>query len=130
MTFGAVDSLLYNCHFRDAIRAAMSLAQETNRYLDEKSPWKTLKTDRESCATALFVSLSVIANLKTLFYPFLPFSSEKLHHLLGFEGTVKDVGWGFHQLPAGQRLATPEALFTKLDESVIAEENAKMGQLP
>jgi methionyl-tRNA synthetase len=128
-TVGTVDSLLYNCHFRDAIRAAMSLAQETNRYLDEKSPWKTVKTDRESCATALFVSLSVIANLKTLFYPFLPFSSQKLHQLLGFKGTVKDEGWGFHQLPAGQRLATPEALFTKLDESVLAEENAKLGRL-
>jgi len=72
----------------------------------------------------------VIANLKTLFYPFLPFSSEKLHQLLGFKGTVKDEGWGFHQLPAGQRLATPEALFIKLDESVLAEENPKLGRLP
>jgi methionyl-tRNA synthetase len=108
----------------------MSLAQETNRYLDEKSPWKTLKTDREACATALFVSLSAIATLKTLFYPFLPFSSEKLHQLLGFKGTAKDEGWGLHQLPAGQKLATPEPLFTKLDESVVAEENAKLGQVP
>jgi methionyl-tRNA synthetase len=130
VTIGAIDSLLYNCHFRDAIRAAMSLAQETNRYLDEKSPWKTLKTDRASCATALFVSLSVIANLKTLFYPFLPFSSEKLHRLLGSKGTVKDEGWGFRQLPAGQELATPEPLFTKLDESVVAEESARLGELP
>ena len=129
-TFGAVDSLLYNCHFRDAAKTAMSLAQETNRYLDEKSPWKTVKTDREACATALFVSLSSIANLKTLLYPFLPFSSEKLHQLLGCKGTVRDEGWGFHQLAAGQKLATPEALFTKLDESVVAEENAKLGQLP
>jgi methionyl-tRNA synthetase len=129
-TVGAVDSLLYNCHFRDAGKAAMSLAQETNRYLDEKSPWKTVKTDREACATALFVSLLVIANLKTLFYPFLPFSSEKLHQLLGCKGTVKDEGWGFRQLTAGQKLATPEPLFTKLDESVVAEENARLGELP
>lgn len=124
---GTVDSLLYNCHLRDGIKAAMSLAQDTNRYLDEKSPWKIVKTDREACATALFVSLSVIDNLKTLFYPFLPFSSEKLHHLLGYKGTIRDERWGFHQLPAGQKLTTPEALFTKLDESVVAQENAKLG---
>jgi methionyl-tRNA synthetase len=129
-TVGAVDSLLYNCHFRDAAKSVMSLAQETNRYLDEKSPWKTVKTDREACATALFVSLSSIANLKTLLYPFLPFSSEKLHQLLGCEGTVKDEGWGFRQLPAGQKMATPEPLFTKLDEAVVAEENARLGQVP
>ncbi len=128
--FGAVDSLLYNCHFRDAIKAAMLLAQDTNRYLDEKSPWKTLKTDRASCATALFVSLSVINTLKTLFYPFLPFSSEKLHRLLGGQGTVKDEGWAFRELPAGQKLAAPEALFVKLDEAVVAGENARLGQAP
>ncbi len=128
--FGAVDSLLYNCHFRDAIKAAMLLAQDTNRYLDEKSPWKTLKTDRASCATALFVSLSVINTLKTLFYPFLPESSQKLHRLLGGQGTVKDEGWGFRELPAGQKLAAPEALFVKLDEAVVAGENARLGQAP
>lgn len=105
----------------------MSLAQDTNRYLDEKSPWKIVKTDREKCATALFVSLSVIDNLKMLFYPFLPFSSEKLHHLLGYKSNIRDERWGFRQLPVRQKLATPEALFTKLDESVVAQENAKLG---
>ena len=125
--FGTVDSLLYNCHLRDGMRAVMSLAQDTNRYLDEKSPWKIVKTDREKCATALFVSLSVIDNLKMLFYPFLPFSSEKLHHLLGYKSNIRDERWGFRQLPVRQKLATPEALFTKLDESVVAQENAKLG---
>ncbi|GAI41376.1 unnamed protein product, partial [marine sediment metagenome] len=40
-TLSTMDGLLYHCHFREAIRSAMSLAQEANRYLDEKSPWKT-----------------------------------------------------------------------------------------
>jgi methionyl-tRNA synthetase len=126
-TVAAVDESLGHCRFREGIRAAMSLAQESNRYLDEKSPWKTIKTDRQSCATALFVSFSAISCLKTVLAPFLPFSSQKLHGLLGFKGEVTVEAWGLHPAPPGQRLATPETLFTKLDEAVAAEESSRLG---
>ncbi|OGO00039.1 MAG: methionine--tRNA ligase [Chloroflexi bacterium RBG_13_52_14] len=123
-TFDTVDKLLYDCHFREAIREAMALAQETNRYLDNKAPWKKIKDDKESAATALVTALGVICCLKTVFYPFLPFSSEKLHHLLGYSGRVEDTGWSFAVPPAGQRLLPPEHLFSKLDDKVVEEENA------
>jgi methionyl-tRNA synthetase len=126
-TVAAVDNALHQCRFREGIRTAMSLAQETNRYLDEKSPWKIVEKDRESCATALFTSLSIISCLKTVLYPFLPFSSQKLHHLLGFEGRVAEEKWGFRTIPSGQRLATPEPLFTKLEERIVAEESSLLG---
>jgi len=122
----AVDRSLCQCRFREAMRTAMGLAQEVNRYLDDKEPWKRIKEDRQSAATSLYVALSVISCLKTVLYPFLPFSSEKLHRLLGFEGTVQDSGWSAVRLPPGQKLATPEPLFTKLDDSVVADETAKL----
>ncbi|MBE0415252.1 MAG: methionine--tRNA ligase [Dehalococcoidia bacterium] len=121
-----VDRLLHQCHFREAIRTAMSLAQEANRYLDEKAPWKRMKEDREGSATSLYAALCVISCLKTVLYPFLPFSSQKLHRLLGFEGRVEEDGWSIAKLPPGQKLAPPEPLFTKLDESVAAEETARL----
>ena len=125
-TLDSVDALLYRCHFREGIKQAMSLAQETNRYLEEKSPWKVIKTDRQACATTLFVSLSVISYLKSMLYPFLPFSSQKLHHLLGFGGAIEEEGWGFHPLPSGQKLAHPEPLFDKLDEQIITDETGRL----
>ena len=121
-----VDRLLQGCHFREAIRTAMSLAQEANRYLDEQSPWKRIKDDRASSATSLYVALSVISCMKTLLYPFLPFSSQKLHNLLGFTGKVEDGGWSIAKLPPGQTLAPPDQLFAKLDERVVAEEDARL----
>lgn len=127
-TIDLVDDLLYQCRFREAIGTAMSLARETNRYLEEKSPWKTIRVDRESCARTLFVALSVIACLKTILYPFLPFTSQKLHHLLGFDGLVKEEGWGFHAVSPGQKLAPPEPLFAKLEERVISEETERLSQ--
>ena len=125
-----VDRLLHQCRFREAIRQAMGLAQESNRYLDEKAPWKRIGEDRQGAATSLYVALSVISCLRTLLYPFLPFSSQRLHRLLGFEGRVEDTSWGISPLAAGQRLAPPEPLFTKLEEKVADEESARLERAP
>jgi len=108
------------------MREAMSLAQEANRYLDAKAPWKTIKGDRDSASMAISTALGVICCLKTVLYPFLPFSSEKLHRLLGYEGFVEEGGWTFSVPPAGQRLASPEPLFAKLDDRVAEEENNRL----
>jgi methionyl-tRNA synthetase len=125
-TIETVAGLLHQCHFREAIRTAMGLAQEGNRYLDEKAPWKKLQDEREDAATSLYVALSVISCLKTLFYPFIPFSSQKLHHLLGFEGDAEQSDWSIARLSPGQQLSSPQPLFTKLDEEIVAEEDARL----
>jgi len=107
----------------------MSLAQEANRYLDEKSPWKVIKEDKQAAADSLYVALYVISCLKTALYPFLPFSSQKLHEFLGFKGKVEDDGWQPHSPPPGQKLLPPQPLFSKLDEKLIEEETSRMGQI-
>jgi len=118
------DKLLYRCKFKEAIKEAMSLAQEANRYIDEQAPWKTIKTERNpdkiETAKSIYTVLSVLAALKTVFYPFLPFSSEKLHSFLGFDGSVEESGWKTQFLPPRQKLRQPQPLFAKLDEDIIA----------
>ena len=114
------------CHFKQGIMAAMALAQEANRYLDDKSPWKIIKENREGAATALYVALGVISALKTALYPFLPFSSQKLHQMLGFDGD--EDGWKLRLPKAGQKLGKIEPLFTKLDEKLVDEETARLGK--
>jgi len=128
-TLNTMDELLYRCHFKEAIRSAMSLAQETNRYLDEKSPWKTINQDRQASATALYVAISVLSCLSTALYPFLPFSSQKLHELLGFKGNIEDDGWQLRLPAPGQKLLPPKPLFSKLDEELIEEETSQLGQV-
>ena len=126
-TLQRMDTLLYGCHFKEAIRTAMSLAHEANRYLDGKEPWKVIKEDRQAAADSLYTALQVICGLRTMFYPFLPFSSQRLHEYLGFEGSVEDCGWELQALPPGQKLRPPQALFSKLDESVVEEETSRLG---
>ena len=128
-TLGVVDKSLYGCGFKGALKEAMFLAQEANRYLDEQAPWKTIRTARETSAKSVYTILSVLAALKTALYPFLPFSSERLHSFLGFDGNIRERGWKIEFLPVGQRLREPQPLFLKLDEDIVSRESSRLNPL-
>jgi methionyl-tRNA synthetase len=125
--FRDVDNHLSHCGFKQAISRAMFLAHETNRYLDVKAPWKAFKTDKQAAANSLYTAIKAISALKTMLYPFLPFSSQKLHGYLGFEGKIEDSKWEIITPKPGQKLLEPKALFTKLEDEIIEKETAKLG---
>ena len=64
------------------------LAREANVYLDQKAPWFQIKQDRQAAATTVYVTLRVIDNLKMLLAPFLPFTGQRLHEMLGYDGQL------------------------------------------
>ena len=117
------------CRFRAAIGAVMALAQAVNRYLDHRAPWRAVRDDREGAAETLWTALAAINALKTAMYPFLPFSSERLHRMLGFDGSVRDGGWIWEPdaMKHGQGLGAPKPLFVKLDEAIIEREAERLG---
>jgi methionyl-tRNA synthetase len=100
----------------------MALARDANRYLDNQAPWHQVKNEIQDAARTLYISMTVIAGLKTILYPFLPFTSDRLHVLLGGTGDLRDGGWSLAFPVAGACLPEPSPLFTKLDESVIDEQ--------
>jgi methionyl-tRNA synthetase len=151
--FTSVGALLDAARFKAALGEAMKLAGQVNQYLSEQEPWKVIKRDRERAATILYAALRCVDSLKILLTPFLPFTSQKLHELLGYEGWIAGpllfreyseeggkqhrvltgdydtwIGrWEPSALPVGQKLLPPAPLFKKLDESVVAEELARLG---
>jgi methionyl-tRNA synthetase len=150
--FAEVGALLEGTRFKAALGEVMRLAAQVNQYLSEQEPWKVIKTDRERAATMLYVALRCVDNIKLLMTPFLPFTSQRLHEMLGYAGyiagplefreyTEEDgrthrvltgdyttwVGqWEPGALQVGQQLQKPEPLFKKLDESVVEEELRRM----
>jgi len=100
---------------RAALRTLMDGAQEVNVYLNQKAPWKTAATDAQRTATTLYVALSAINGLKTGFSPFLPFTSARVHALLGQMGALEDGGWERTELQPGTSLPTPDPLFAKIE---------------
>ena len=112
--------------FRDGLRAAMRLAQTGNRYIDTKEPWKTVKIDKESAGTALWVGLNIISTLRTVFYPYLPTSADKIHSMLFKDGDTLSDGWGKRDIIPSDSIRKPKPLFRKLDDSIIEEENTRL----
>ncbi len=151
--FEPVGGRIARCKFRSALAETMALARETNRYLEEKGPWFQIKEDRQAAATTIYVALQAIDSLKVLFAPFLPFSSERLHQYLGYDGTLfgrsytqvfeepqgrvhealcydpRDAtgSWRPSDLPPGQTLRPPQPLFKKLDDEIVEQEMARLG---
>jgi methionyl-tRNA synthetase len=119
-TFQRVADHLEHCRFKDGIREVMALAQEGNRYFDERAPWRQVKEDRAAAATTMATLLHLINGLKVLTYPYLPFSATRLHGLLGYADDLLAHGWRAERVPVGQALPQPTPLFTKLDVGTAA----------
>jgi methionyl-tRNA synthetase len=120
--------LLARCRFKQAIAAAMGLAHEANRYLDEKEPWKVIKQNPQRAALSLYVVIGVISRLRMMLYPFLPFSSQKVHEFLGYEGRIETGGLQTDMPLPGQALKKPEPLFVKLDPEIAEQERERLGK--
>ena len=130
-TMDGVDQELRACHFKAAIALAFSLAQEANRYLDARAPWRSIKSDRDEAGTTLWTAICTINCLKMLLFPFLPFSGQQLHEYLGFDGRVEEQSWDFdvllNAIKPGNPLRNPAPLYTKLDPEVVDQEVQRLG---
>ena len=78
----------------------------------------------------MWTSLAVINCLKVALAPYLPFSSARLHGLLGLEGSPEEEGWRWdpYGLKPGQALSRPEPLFAKLEEEVAEAEVQRIAE--
>lgn len=120
-------SKLYESYkIKEGVLETMNLARSANKYFNDSQPWKFLKTDREKCAAALNICLNTIFTLAELFYPVIPFSSEKIFKMLNTEKTEWDNCGTGENLPAGHKLNKPEILFTKIEDEMIEKQIEKM----
>jgi methionyl-tRNA synthetase len=150
--FGTVGKLIEQHRQKAAINEAMRVAGEANAYLSQQEPWKVRKVDPTRFATILHVALQAIDDCNKLLAPFLPFSAEIVHTLLGREGRITgevelrevddlDGGpgypiitgdysatlpWRSEPIVPGTPLGAPTPLFPKLDDSVVDEELARL----
>jgi methionyl-tRNA synthetase len=146
--FDAVGALIEQVRFKAALAEAMRISSLANQYVADQEPWTLVKTDRERAATVLYVALQCVDSLKTLLAPFLPFTSQVVHELLGHDGVLAGVPeirsledhniltddyaswvgtWAPGELEPGRRLREPMPLFRKLPPETAAEELARLG---
>jgi methionyl-tRNA synthetase len=152
--FDTIGVLFDGVRLRAALGETMKLASAVNQYLDVHAPWKQVKEDKAEAAKTIFSALKAIDSLKVLFAPILPFTSERLNTTFGHDsplfgeqyieeisdelGVHKGLryraeeigarpGWKPSQLEPGSKLNKPSPLFKKLEESLIEQERARLG---
>jgi len=117
--------------FREAGQEVMNLGRLGNKYLADEEPWKVIKQDEERVKTIMFVALQIASALAVLSEPFLPFTSEKLKTILGFDTLDNDLNWenvakNEVLLPAGHQVKPAELLFSKIEDEAIQAQLDKL----
>jgi len=150
--FESIGSLIEAVKLKESLTQTMALVRETNAYLDKRAPWKAIKENPDDAALAVYTVLRVIDNLKTVLSPFLPFTSQKVHEFLGYDGQLfgeqkiveyqeatrphkgliydgsKAIGkWAKSDLKPGQALREPAPLIVKLEPEIVDKERAFLG---
>lgn len=134
---------------RAAAEELRRLSDVVNEYITREAPFKVIKEDPARAARIVHTALQAIAWLNVQWSPILPHSAQRVHEMLGYEGSffgrqytesVSDargshlvlrydhssaVGrWEAVDLPAGQALREPAPLFIKLDDDLPEKEAA------
>ncbi len=150
--FTSAGELYEAVKLKAALQEARRLSQRVNQYLNDKAPWQVIKNDPTAAATSLYVALQAIDWLKIIWAPILPFSSQALHEMLGYDRPlfgrqytqrVEDARgshlvlrydhsdacgrWEASTLPPGQAMREPVALFHKLDDATLEARIAALG---
>jgi methionyl-tRNA synthetase len=154
-SFAVVGGLIERNRQKQALAEAMRVVGEANKYLSDTAPWKLKTTDPARMATVLYVAAQAVSDARTLLSPFLPFSAQAVHEVMGGTGTVSpmpeirevedlDGGPGYPVLMGdyssqgrwesvpivpGTTINAPTPVFTKLDpEAVVRDELARLEQ--
>jgi methionyl-tRNA synthetase len=152
--FATVGELLATSRQKAAITEVTRVVATANKYLSDMEPWKLKNQDPARMASVLHVALQVVDDAKTLFTPFLPSSSSRVHELLGGTGPWAampelvavdeptaagspgysvltgsyDTGATWQSVPieVGRPIAPPTPVFVKLNPAIVDEELARL----
>ena len=153
--FDSVGALLGTHRQKQVIGEAMRIVGEANKYLSDTAPWKLKNEDPDRMATVLHVAAQAVSDCRTMLSPFLPHSAQQVHEAFGGVGVVSpmpqirevddlDCGpgypvlmgdyrrgetlsaWGRTPIVPGTAVPAPSPIFRKLDDSLVAEEIARL----
>lgn len=114
--------------FKRASNRLMQLATAGNQYLNEMEPWRLVKSDRKRGATVLYAAANLIRALAILSAPFMPFSAQKLWHMLSYDSSVHKQSWysASERIAPNLQLRDVKPLFRIIEREEIEREKAKL----
>lgn len=93
----------------------MEFARECNRYVDEKAPWKTRKTDMEITLATIVRALWSIKALGIMLAPFMPTTSEKILSMLSIDAASSQWNDALTPVATESPIVNVQILFAKIE---------------
>jgi methionyl-tRNA synthetase len=129
-----VEANLENYKFREALSEIMALSAKGNKYLQVNEPWNLVKTleanpeNQKRIDNCIHLSLQICANLAILINPFLPFTAQKMCHMMKVVDRMLD--WEnagtIDLLKVNYPLREPQILFKKVEDTDVAAQVEKL----
>jgi len=113
----AIANDLEAAKLQPAANTLIGLSRVGNQYLNEKEPWRLLKTDPIRAATIFYVAIQIVKALAITSAPFIPSRADQIWQMLGLPGTVTKTRWeeAITPLEPGHKIGKPQPLFHKID---------------
>ena len=112
-SFEFTGNFLEKRQFRNSLKEIMNLAKLGNRYIDQKEPWASFKSDKQIAANTLWVGANLISNLGVLISPFLPKTSLKISSMFNFGNVIPE--WKYREAKSGIKINNISPLFKKIE---------------
>ena len=126
-TIELVNNQFSELKINDAIESTMSYVRNINKYIENRAPWKLVKTNLELSAGVLLSAAEALRISSLLLLPIMPKKMEKILYILGDDRLNK--GWnGFKN---GMKIKSHDSLFPRIEidsdknnSTVIKKKNA------
>lgn len=108
--------------YRQVIKAVVEISQSANQFLQERAPWKSIKTEPDTARRDLTDAAEVAYLLAGVLAPIVPALSQKLFEQLGappltFAGLATAA---YPLLDRARPIGTPAPLIARLEETQVA----------
>ncbi|MEU9043101.1 MULTISPECIES: methionine--tRNA ligase [unclassified Kitasatospora] len=123
-------------NFRKAAQALRALWSAGNAYLDEKAPWRQVKTDPDAAALTLRTAMNLIHLYAVVSEPFIPTAAVAMRgaFALPADSPAATRAWvgpeearALDLVPAGTAFTVPPVLFAKITDEDLAAWTARFG---
>ena len=118
--------------FRKAMAETRAIWAAGNEYLTQAAPWTHYKTDVDQAAIGVRYGLNLVALFGVLAQPIIPDAAEKILGAMNIPEANRSWKFGepatlINALPIGHDISAPDVLFTKIEDTDIADWAKRFG---
>lgn len=118
--------------FRKAMEQTRAIWAAGNEYLTRAAPWSLYKTDVDAAAVGVRTGLNLVALFGVIAQPIIPDAAAKILDAMNIPDANRtwrfgDIAGALDAIPRGHAVSAPDVLFSKIEDTDIADWSERFG---